>query len=445
MPRFSYIARSATGEKVQGSLEAGDKRAALVQLERMGCVPVSVSEAAGAAAAAPAKPAKPAAKPSSAKAEAKPAAKSPAGRPAAGRKRFQFSLTGHARAPRMNLRELLLFTRELSDLIESGMTLGTALNALSRRKSKSGQDIIIADLRDEIIKGSSLSDALGKWPKVFQNLYISIVRAGEASGALPEALERLCKHYERVQEAREKVMMALTYPSIVLTIGLGTIVFTMVFVVPRFAKIFEDLGGALPLPTKILIGMSGFMVHYGWVLVILIVFIVISLRKYFETPKGHVQWHRFQLRVPLVRDIITANAYSQFARTLGALLTNGVPVLQALSIVENTIGNVVIANEIHEARDRVTDGSTISGPLAQGKVFPELLTDMLAVGEASGDMSGALGHIARRYDGELDRNVKVFTTALEPIMIVFMAGIVGFVAISMLLAVFDLTSGLQVK
>jgi type II secretory pathway component PulF len=442
MPRFAYIARSTTGEKIQGNLEASDKRSALLQIERMGCVPVSVAEATGAAAAAPPRPSTTSAgkQVSTASKASAPAAKAPGVKG-----KFHWTFSGHAREPRMSLRELLLFTSELSDLIASGMTLGTALNALARRKTKSGQDIIIADLRDEIIKGSSLSDALGKWPKVFANLYVSIVRAGEASGALPEALERLCKHYERVQEAREKVIMALTYPSIVLTIGLGTIIFTMVFVVPRFAKIFEDLGGALPLPTKILIGMSGFMVHYGWIIAIAVVFIVISLRKYFETPKGLVQWHRFQLRVPLVRDIITANAYSQFARTLGALLTNGVPVLQALSIVENTIGNVVIANEIHEARDRVTDGSTISGPLAQGKVFPQLLTDMLAVGEASGDMSGSLGHIARRYDGELDRNVKVFTTALEPIMIVFMAAIVGFVAISMLLAVFDLTSGLQVK
>jgi type II secretory pathway component PulF len=439
MPRFAYIARSTTGEKVQGSLEAADKRAVLLQLDRMGCVPVSITEASAAAVAAAAKNPKSEA-PS---ATGKPVEK--AARIEFKKPRLQLTLTGRPRAPRMNLRELLLFTRELSDLIASGMTLGNALNALARRKTASGQDVIIAALRDDIVKGASLSDALAKWPKVFQNLYISIVRAGEASGALPEALERLCKHYERVQEAREKVIMALTYPSIVLSIGLGTIVFTMVFVVPRFAKIFEDLGGTLPLPTLMLIKISGFLLHYGWAVLIILGFAFVSLKKYFATPKGVVQWHRFQLRVPLVRDIVTANAYSQFARTLGALLQNGVPVLQALSIVENTIGNVVIANEIREARDRVTDGSTISGPLAQGKVFPPLLTDMLAVGEQSGDMSGSLGHIARRYDGELDRNVKVFTTALEPIMIVFMAAIVGFVAISMLLAVFDLTSGLNVK
>jgi len=433
MPRFSYIARSTTGERIQGTLEASDKRAVLLQLERMGCVPVSVAEAGVGPAAAPSKSAK---ADSSASKVAKPGEDKP---------RFQFSLTSQARAPKMNLREMLLFSREMSDLLSSGMTLGNALNSLSRRKTKKGQDLIIKELRDDILQGMSLSDALAKWPKVFPNLYISMVRAGEASGQLSEALERLCKHYERVQEAREKVTMALTYPGIVLTIGLGTMAFTMIFVVPRFSKIFKELGSTLPLPTQMLISLSAFLLHYGWAVVIALIFAYVALKKYIQTPQGMRQWHAAQLRIPFVRDIITANAYSQFSRTLGALMTNGVPVLQALTIVENTVGNVVIASEIREARDRVTDGSSISGPLAQGKVFPPLLTDMLAVGEETGDMTAALGHITRRYDNELDRSVKIFTTVLEPIMIVLMAGLVGFVAISMLMAVFDLTSGLNVK
>jgi len=170
----------------------------------------------------------------------------------------------------------------------------------------------------------------------------------------------------------------------------------------------------------------------------------IFLSRWLKTEAGRRQWHRLQLRLPVVKHIVNANAFAHFARTLGALLANGVPVLQALTIVEDTVGNVVIAEEISSARDRVTDGATISGPLAEGKVFPALLTDMLAVGEESGDMSGALAHIANRYDNELDRSVKIFTTVLEPVLILLMAVLVGFVAISMLLAVFDLTSGLNV-
>jgi type II secretory pathway component PulF len=340
---------------------------------------------------------------------------------------------------------VLLFTRELTDLLSSGMTLGTALNTLSRRKTKKGQDLIITQLRDEIVRGTSLSDALAGFGDTFSGLYVNMVRAGEASGQLPETLERLGRHFERITEAREKVAMALIYPGFVLSMGAATMVFVMIFVVPRFSVIFAELGSTLPMPTQILISVSGFLLRWGWAVALAIAFGVYALRRYTRTPTGRRRWHKLQLRMPLVKSIVTANSYAQFARTLGALLQNGVPVLQALSIVESTIGNVVIAEEIREARDRVTDGSTISGPLAAGKVFPPLLTDMLAVGEQSGDMAGALGHIARRYDGDLDRNVKIFTTVLEPLMIVVMAVMVGYVAISMLLAVFDLTSGLNVK
>ena len=344
----------------------------------------------------------------------------------------------------MNLREILLLTRELSDLLGSGMTLGNALHTLSKRKTNPAQDEIVTALRDEIVQGTSLSDALSKWSDTFSTLYVSMVRAGEASGQLAEVLERLCRHFERVQEARDKVVMALIYPGIILSMGGLTMIFSMIFVVPRFSAIFAELGSTLPLPTLILIRLSAIMIKYGWAIAIGIAAIVVLIRRTLRTPAGQRWWHRAQLRLPLIKTIVTANAFAHFARTLGTLLANGVQVLQALSIVEDTVGNVVIAEAIRDARSRVTDGATISLPLAQGKIFPPLLTDMLAVGEESGDMSGALMHIAKRYDDDLDRSVKVFTTVLEPILLLLMAVLVGFVAISMLLAVFDLTSGLKV-
>lgn len=417
MPQFRYIARSRTGEKVEGSVEAQDRRGALLAIERMGQVPVSVSEGGMAA----------------------PAAASPKEK----KKLFHFERRS-SRAPRMNLREILLLTRELSDLLASGMTLGNALHTLSKRKTNPALDQIVTALRDEIVQGTSLSDALSKWSNTFSTLYISMVRAGEASGQLAEVLERLCRHYERVQEARDKVLMALIYPGIILSMGGVTMIFSMIFVVPRFSAIFAELGSTLPLPTLILIRMSEIMIKYGWAIAIAIAAIVVLVRRALRTPAGRRWWHRQQLRLPLVKKIVTSNAFAHFARTLGTLLANGVQVLQALAIVEDTVGNVVIAEEIREARSRVTDGATISRPLAQGKIFPPLLTDMLAVGEESGDMSGALIHIAKRYDDDLDRSVKIFTTVLEPVMILVMAILVGFVAISMLLAVFDLTSGLKV-
>jgi type II secretory pathway component PulF len=418
MPRFKYIARSRSGEKVEGTLEANDRRAALLQIERMGQVAVSVAEA-GVAAATEAGTGK-------------------------SKSFFQFERKAPTRW-KMRQRDVLLLTRELSDLLNSGMTLGNALHTLSRRKTDKAQDRIVTELRDDIVQGANLSGALEKWPDTFPTLYVSMVRAGEASGQLAEVLQRLAEHYEKVQAAREKVMMALIYPSIILIFGLATMFFMMVFVVPRFSSIFEELGSTLPLPTLIMIGMSSFLMRYGWALALAIVAITILVRRLLRTPHGRRWWHRSQLRMPLVKHIITANSFGQFARTLGSLLANGVPVLQALSIVEDTVGNVVIAEAVRDARNRVTDGATISGPLAQGKIFPPLLTDMLAVGEETGDMSTALTHIANRYDNELDRNVKIFTTVLEPFMILFIAVVVGFVAISMLLAVFDLTSGLKVQ
>jgi len=220
-------------------------------------------------------------------------------------------------------------------------------------------------------------------------------------------------------------------------------IFMMVFVVPRFSAMFEELGGTLPLPTRILIGLSKGLIRYGWALVIGGFFLAAAVRRALKTPAG-IEWKdRVLLRLPAMGHIVRANAFGNFAHTLGTLLANGVQVLQALSVVEHTVGNSVIARAVRSARDRVTDGSTISRPLAQDGVFPRLLTDMLAVGEESGDMAGALEHIGRRYDNELDRAVKLFTTILEPAMMVLIAAGVGFMAISMLLAVFELTSGLN--
>lgn len=427
MPIFSYMAKTRSGERVSGTVDANDKRLALLQVERMGYVPVSLREGGT-----------PPSSPRADTTQRKKTASRSAAKPALSLGR------GRRRNPRMNMREVLFLTRELSDLLSSGMTLGNALNTLAQRETGKVQDVIVPELRDEIIQGASLSDALAKRPETFSTLYVSMVRAGEASGDLAGVLGRLCKHYERVQEAREKVMMALSYPVIVISVGIITIIFVMIFVIPRFSQIFAELGSTLPLPTQILINFSTFLIQFWWALLLLGIGAFWGARSYLRTEGGRRQWHLAQLRLPIVKGIVNANAFSQFARTLSALLKNGVPVLQALSIVEHTVGNSVIAEEIRNARGRVTDGATISEPLAAGKVFPAMLTDMLAVGEETGDMGGSLEHIANRYEYELDRSVKLLTTIIEPILILLIAAMVGFVAISMLLAVFDLTSGLNV-
>jgi len=414
---YHYTARSPAGERAEGTVEAGDRAGALRQVEQRGLTPIRLTEEHSLLRDA--------------------AAKTPA------RRAFKLEWRRGGK-PRMRMREVLLLTRELSDLLASGMTLGHALHTLSGRETGRDQDRVVAALRDEIIQGASLSESLAKRDHIFSPLYVSMVRAGEAGGRLAESLEQLCAHYERMQDAREKIVMALVYPSIVLIVGILTILFTMVFVVPRFESIFASLGSTLPLATQMLIGMSRFLIEYGWALAIATGVGVVLLRRWVRTEPGRLAWHAMLLRAPVIHRVVTSNAYMHFANTLGALLRNGVPVLDALAIVEDTVGNVVIARELRAARERVTDGSTLSGPLAQGRVFPRLLTDMLAVGEETGDVRERARHIARRYESELDRAVKLFTTVLEPVLILLIAVMVGFVAISMLLAVFDLTSGLNV-
>ncbi len=420
MPNFSYKSKDKAGQRVDGTIEANDRMTALRQVEKMGMIPMSITSGPGTTTAPPAKSRSPAAKP--------------------GKPGFPFL----NRTPKMKTRDVLTFSTELSDLLASGMNLGQALTTLANRKTGTASDDIIRDIRDQIIQGTPLSDSMAKHPKSFPSLYVSMVKVGEASGALAEVMTRLVEHYERLQDLKGKVVMALVYPAIVLFMGFATMIFSMVFVIPKFSSIFQELGSTLPLPTRMLIGLSNMLLKYGWLALAGLVAGGIFLNRALQTPAGKLRWHRTQLKTPLIRGIVAASTYANFARTLGTLLNNGVPALQALTIVENTIGNVVIAAEIRNARDRVTDGTTISGPLAAGKVFPPLMTDMLAIGEQTGDMAGALKHIAHRYENELNRNVKLFTTALEPILIVVVALLVGFIAVSIVMAVFNVTNGLGV-
>jgi type II secretory pathway component PulF len=417
MPQFKYIARNRAGQKQEGTIEAPDRRSVLVMIERQGLVPSVVNESAAVVAAA---------------AQANP---SGAG--------HRFTLwTG--RRQRMGTREVLMFTTELSDLLGAGMSLGNALNTLANRKTGRAGDAIIAALRDNIVRGASLSEAVAQHSESFSHLYVSMIKAGEASGSMPVVLKRLVDHYERMQDVKEKIVMALVYPGIVLVMGCATLVFSMVFVIPKFQMVFAQMRATLPLPTRMLIGASNFVAQYGWAVALGIFLAAVMANRAVRTPHGRLWWHGVQLRIPLVRGVVASGTFSTFARTLQTLLANGVPVLQALGIVEQTVGNAVIAAEVRKAKERVTDGTTISGPLAAGKVFPAMMTDMLAIGEQTGDVPTALGHIAARYENELNRNLKIFTTALEPILIVFVAIMVGFVAVSILMAVFNLTNGLGV-
>ena len=339
--------------------------------------------------------------------------------------------------------EVLLFVSELADLLQAGMTLGQALQALANQgEDGSGQRYVCQDLCDRIVRGESFSDACAHHPKTFPPLFSNMLRAGEASGAMIEVLRRLGEHYERDDNMRGKIKGALTYPVIVLCIGVVAVIGALVWIIPQFQKVFDSMGASLPLPTRILIGLSDAVINYGWAMALGVVAVVWWFRRWSRTQSGRRRIDGWKLSVPLVRGIVASGAYSSLAYTLKTLLSNGVNVLQALKICEETCGNAVIGDALATARRRVTDGTTISGPLAASGVFPRMMTDMLAVGEQAGDMAASLENVGRRYQKDMDRNIASFTNALEPILIVLIASVVGFVAIAILTAVFKVSSSI---
>lgn len=421
MAQFDYTAKSRDGKSISGTVDAADRRGAISAVERLGLTPLLVTEKSEAA---------------------KKKMKAERGKSGGGKSMFRLSRPNH-----MSRNEVSLFTSELCDLIEGGMTLGNALNRLaSRGDGESGPSQVITALRDSIVEGASFSTALEKFPKIFSPIFINMIRAGEASGALTDVLRRLIEHQERAAAVRSKVTKAMVYPVIVLIMGFGVAIYAMTNILPKFKTIFDSMGpDGLPPMTKMLIGISDWTKKFGLFMVIFIIAGILALYRWIQTPKGRRKWDGFKLKMPLVRGIVASATYANFARTLQSLLENGVPVLQALKITSQTVGNAVIGDELINARERVTDGTTISGPLAAGGVFPRAIIDLISTGEDTGDMPGALGHVAKRYENELERNVDIFTSALEPIMIFVVAIIIGFIAISVMQAVLSVTSGANIR
>lgn len=356
---------------------------------------------------------------------------------------WQMEIGGGSKKTVMKRIEVLLFTSELADLIEAGMTLGQALQALANQgEENSAQRYVCQDICDRIVRGETFSSACSHHPKTFEPLYVNMIAAAEAAGAMVDVLRRLADHYERSDSMRGKIKSALSYPVIVLIFGVFAVVAALVWIIPKFEKVFSSMGATLPLPTRILIGMSNALINWGWLIAIIAAVLGVLFVKWKNSPSGRYKVDGWKLRAPLIKGIVACGLYSSLAYTLKTLLMNGVNVLQALKIAEETCSNAVIAKALNTARMRVTDGTSISGPLAASGVFPRMMTDMLAIGEQAGDMIGSLEHIGSRYQKEMDRNIASFTNALEPILIVAIAIVVGFIAISILTAVFEVSATL---
>ena len=378
-----------------------------------------------------------------------PRSRQTAGRPAAKKPKkesiFNRKITfGGGGMPAMKEADVLLFTGELADLLEAGMTLGEALGCLANQgEEDSAQRAVCKDLTSRIVNGESFSDAVAHHPKTFQPLYANMIRAGEASGAMVDVLRRLVEHYERSDSMRAKIKGALRYPCFVLGFGVVAVIITMKVIIPKFQKVFEQLGGQLPGATRALMDITDFVNSWkGAVLGIVLALVTVWLVKWVKTPSGRRKVDTWKLKMPLVKGIVACGAYSTLAYTLKTLLTNGVNVLNALKIAEDTCENAVIGDALHTARKRVTDGTSISGPLAASGVFPRLMTDMLAVGERAGDLSSSLGHIGTRYQKEMDANIKTFTEMLPMVLLFVLAGVIGFIIFAIFSAVFAVSNSL---
>ncbi len=422
MPQFAYKARRRSGEVVQGVLDVPDRTAALTQIERLGLFPVMVDGSKGAAAAVADK--------SGERKAAKPAL---------------FPGWGKRRKRKPKLQELATFTQQLSNLLKCGMPLTVALQSMTHLESRGIPSDVSKDLKQDVMEGRSLSDAMSTQTDVFSDLYVNMVRAGEQSGALVEVLKRLASHYERFAEVQSKFVSALIYPAIVACVGVVIVIFFMTFMLPKFMTIFDGLKVPLPWATRMLMNISHFFGNvFNWMLIgLVLVVLVILFIRFKSTAEGKRRLDAWKMNAPVLGKAVRLNLFGQFSRTLSTLLINGVPVLTALKITEQIVPNAVVKDAIARTREEVTDGKTIAQPLAHSKLFPQLMIDLLKIGEETGDVPGALQNIAETYESELNIQLRVMTNLIEPAMIIVMAVGVGFLLFSVLSAMFAITSSIN--
>jgi type II secretory pathway component PulF len=423
MAQFSYKARRRSGEVVQGVLDVADRSAALSQIERLGLFPVAVEIAKGAAIA---------------KAERGERKEASAGvLPPALRQWLH-------RPRKPKLQELATFTQQLANLLQSGMPLTVALNSMTHLESKGISSMVSKQLRQDVMEGKSLSDAMARQPVVFADMYINMVRAGEQSGALVEVLRRVAEHYERFAELQSKFVSALIYPAIVACVGVGIIIFFMTFMLPRFMSIFQGLKVPLPASTRMLMNMGNFFSSgTTWLFIgLLAVVVMILFIRFKSTEAGIRKIDSWKMNAPILGRVVKLNLFAQFARTLSTLLHNGVPVLTALKITEQVIPNRILKDAIARTREEVTDGKTLAQPLARSKVFPQLMIDLVKIGEETGDVPGALENVASTFESELTIALRVMTNLIEPVMIICMAIGVGGLLFSILSAMFAITASI---
>ena len=421
MAQFSYKARKRSGELVEGVLEVPDRSAALAQIQRSGLFPIAVDSAKAGAATE-----KRAAKGFSLMAFLPPA--------------MQAQM---AKKRRPKLQELATFTTQLANLLNSGMPLTVALNSMGHLQTKGIPVDVSRGLKQEVTEGRSLSDAMSRQPQIFSDLYVNMVKAGEQSGSLVPVLRRMATHFQQFADVQATFKSAMIYPVMVIAVGILLIGFFMTVMMPKFTEIFTSFNIDLPLPTRILIATSGLFTSYWWLMGGLILAAIVLFKRFQSSAEGGRKLDEWRMKLPIFGRVIQINLFGQFARTLGTLLQNGVPVLTALKITEQVMSNRLIQEAIAKTREAVTDGKTLAQPLAQSRLFPQLMVDLVRLGEETGDVPGALNNLADTYESELHIALRVMSDMIGPVLIIVMAIIVGFLLLSIFLPLFKMISSIH--
>ena len=425
MPRFTYVALDARGQESTGLMEANSSNEVIGQLRQAGYFPTSVYEEGKGG--PDGRITRAAAKPRQAK-----TARSKANIVLFQRKTVKPKL-------------LMIFTRQLATLIDAGLPLLRGLNVLAKQERDTVLRNTINKLAEGVQGGGTFSESLAQHPRIFNDLFVNMVKAGELGGVLEVVLGRLAEFQEKAAKIKNKVVAAMVYPSIVMIMALGIMTFLLIYIVPKFEGIFHDMLGDKPLPgiTRFVIGVSKFVQGHWLVLLGAIIALLAAYNFANRTAGGRSFVDRFKLRVPLFGDVIRKTAISRFSRTLGTLVTSGVPILQALNITRATAGNTVISRAISQVHDSVKEGESIVQPLEASGAFPPMVISMIDVGEETGQLPEMLLKVAEVYDDEVDNSVAALTAMLEPIMIVFLAVVVGTIVIALFMPLISIISGLQ--
>ena len=424
MPRFNYVALDSRGQEAAGVLDAENQNDAVSQLRQAGYFPKSITP----------------------EGKGPKKAKAAAGGGSALNKEIKLNINiPFLERKTIKARTLMIFTRQLATLIDAGLPLLRGLTVLSKQEPDPVLKKTIVNIAESVQGGGTFSEALSGHPKIFNKLYVNMVKAGELGGVLEVVLLRLAEFQEKAQKIKNKVVSAMFYPVIVLVIAVLIMAFLLAFIVPKFKAIFDDMLGGKPLPplTEFVIGLST-VVQTNWYLIVAgVVALIVGYNFAAKTKKGGAVIDAFKLRAPVFGDLTRKSSISRFSRTLGTLVTSGVPILQALNITRDTAGNAVVADAITKVHDSVREGESIVQPLEASGVFPPMVISMIDVGEETGQLPEMLLKVAEVYDDEVDNAVSGLTSLLEPVMIVFLAVVVGTIVIALFLPLISIITGMQ--